>query len=78
MQSDDARSDDLLPVLPPELTNLPKPSFSYDKLLPRPQQDLRLTDAERDELAAYKASLVILGPAGGAVLKCPGNRRRRG
>lgn len=36
--------------------------------------DLGLTDAENQELMNYQRSLVILGPAGGAVMMCPGNQ----
>ena len=38
------------------------------------QADLGLTMDESKELANYQRSLVILGPAGGAVMLCPGNQ----
>ena len=36
--------------------------------------ELGLTMDESKELASFQRSLVILGPAGGAVLLCPGNQ----
>jgi hypothetical protein len=69
----DTRSDDMLPVLPPELAVVPKPKFSFDSLLPKPQS-LSLSQEQVAELAAFEASLVILGPAAGSVLMCPGNQ----
>ena len=38
------------------------------------QADLGLTTDESKELLAYQRSLVILGPAGGSVMLCPGNQ----
>lgn len=69
----DARSDDMLPVLPPELAVVPKSKFSFDSLLPKPTA-LPLTPEQIAELANFEASLVILGPAAGQVLVCPGNQ----
>jgi hypothetical protein len=42
-------------------------------LLPK-ATDLNLSQSQVDELAAFEASLVILGPAAGSVLVCPGNQ----
>ena len=69
----DERSEDMLPILPNELTNTPPVKFTYDALLPR-AGDLNLSQTQVDELAAFEASLVILGPAAGSVLVCPGNQ----
>lgn len=38
------------------------------------QEDLKLTLDESKELVAFQRSLVILGPAGGSVMICPGNQ----
>ena len=72
MQSDD-RSDDMLPVLPVELAVIPKAAFSYDSLLPKPQ-NMALSTEQAGELASFEASFVILGPAAGTVMVCPGNQ----
>ena len=69
----DFRSDDMLPVLPPEFVNAPRPQLSFDALLPKPK-NLQLTSDQVTELAAFEAAFIILGPAGGAVLQCPGNQ----
>lgn len=72
MQTDN-RSDDMLPVVNQELALVPKPKFSYDALLPKPK-NLALSQDQVAELASFEAALVILGPAAGAVLMCPGNQ----
>jgi hypothetical protein len=70
----DTRSDDLLPVLPVDSAGVAlTPAFSFDSLLPK-AGDMQLTTAEVEELIAFEKSLIILGPAGGAVLLCPGNQ----
>lgn len=69
---DDQRSEDLIPALTADEVQISKPKFSYDLLLP--QTETSLTPSEAEQLGAFKASLVILGPAGGAVLTCPGNQ----
>jgi hypothetical protein len=69
----DTRSEDMLPVLP-NGTDVDAPiRFTYDALLPK-AGDLNLSQSQVDELAAFEASLVILGPAAGSVLVCPGNQ----
>jgi hypothetical protein len=50
-----------------------RPSFSFSSILGN-QADLNLTREESQELLAFKQSLIILGPAGGSVLMCPGNQ----
>lgn len=72
MQTDN-RSDDMLPVLPDNLAIIPSPAFSFDALLPR-AQNLALSPEQVKELADFESSYVILGPAAGAVLVCPGNQ----
>jgi len=72
MQSD-ARSEDMLPVLPNGTVTDSPVRFTYDALLPK-ATDLNLSQSQVDELAAFEASLVILGPAAGYVLVCPGNQ----
>lgn len=73
MQPDFEQSDDMLLPLPINLDSIVKPQFSYDSLLPKPK-NLQLSQEQVQELAAFEASFVILGPAAGAVLQCPGNQ----
>jgi len=69
----DTRSEDMLPQLPNGTAVDSPVKFTYDALLPK-ASDLNLSQSQVDELAAFEASLVILGPAAGSVLVCPGNQ----
>lgn len=74
MQTDE-RSEDMIEVFQPDMLDIveSKPKINFDSLLPKPK-NLQLTPTEVQELSSFKASLVLLGPAGGAVLVCPGNQ----
>jgi len=74
MQTDD-RSEDMMEVFQPTGLDIleSKPELNFDSLLPKPK-NLKLTPDEVQELASFKASFVILGPAAGSVLVCPGNQ----
>ena len=67
------RSDDMLPELSSQEAALIPTPLSFDSLLP-PAGDLGLSENEVQELAAMERSLIVLGPAAGQVLICPGNQ----
>jgi hypothetical protein len=62
--------EDLSPSCTPAL---PAPKVNINSLLAR-DEDLGLTTEEQQELENYQSALIILGPAAGAVLVCPGNQ----
>lgn len=72
MPSPDSRSEALTELEPMDQAVLAKTS-SFTSILGS-TEDLDLTLEESRELVAFQRSLVILGPAGGAVLLCPGNQ----
>lgn len=68
----DERIDD--PFGPePSPSDLAPAVISFSSLLPS-AGDMGLTPAELDEFKAVQQSFVILGPAAGSVLICPGNQ----
>jgi hypothetical protein len=68
----DTRIDDLIELDPAERASL-SPSSSFTSILGS-TAEMDLTNEESMELLAFQRSLIILGPAGGAVLMCPGNQ----
>src|ERR1039458_6748386 len=72
MTPTDTRIDSMTALGPIERAEM-VPGSAFSSLLGS-QEDLGLTLDESKELAAYQRSLVILGPAGGAVMLCPGNQ----
>jgi hypothetical protein len=70
--SDEERLDDPLGPEPSPSESV-LPILSISSLLQGPG-DMGLTPAEHDELRAIQQSFIILGPAAGAVLICPGNQ----
>lgn len=73
MPSEDTRIEDMTQLDALEAAEL-RPNFTFSSILGT-QADLNLTEPEARELLAFQRSLVILGPAGGAVLMCPGNQK---
>jgi hypothetical protein len=72
IQDQDDYQDDVLMNVEELLLVEQKPKLSFEALLPR--AEMKLTESERDQLVAIQTSFVILGPAAGAVLVCPGNQ----
>lgn len=71
----DIRDDDIINLSEIDDVDIveSKPKLSFDLLLPKPK-DMKLTEEQVQDLAALQAAFVILGPAAGAVLICPGNQ----
>lgn len=65
-------SDSNLPVIPGS-TEITKPSMGSHSLVVD-LDDLGLTIEERQEIDSFNQVNVVLGPAGGACLVCPGNQ----
>lgn len=72
MPPSDVRIDGMVALDAADLANM-KPAFSFTSILGT-TAELGLTQPEALELKAFQQSLVILGPAGGSVLICPGNQ----
>lgn len=68
----DLRIEDMVSIDAADIASL-RPAFTFSSIL-GDSLELKLTDPEAKELMAFQRSLVILGPAGGAVLMCPGNQ----
>jgi hypothetical protein len=76
MENDDFRDDDLLPIPQAEMELIEQqlvPQVPFDSLLPK-ATNLNLTEGQVRELSNFQSMFVILGPAGGSVLVCPGNQ----
>jgi hypothetical protein len=65
-------SDSELPIIP-TTTSLSKPTVGTSYLVAS-LDDLHLTVEERQEIDSFNEMNVILGPAAGAALVCPGNQ----
>jgi hypothetical protein len=63
-----------LPAVPtPAQVPVPAPKFNVTSLIAS-DADLGLTVDERQALESYQTAMLVLGPAAGSVLLCPGNQ----
>jgi hypothetical protein len=64
----------VLPAVPtPAQVPVPAPKFNVTSLIAS-DADLGLTVDERQALESYQTAMLVLGPAAGSVLLCPGNQ----
>lgn len=66
-------SDSAVPAVIADQTLISTPKISVTDLIAS-DDDLNLTVEEQKILASYQMSLLVLGPAAGSVLLCPGNQ----